>query len=181
MKLFKLQTQAGPLSLLLTMLLAGSLCLPAFAADVPDLRAGQLAFNAGDYEQSFALWQTLATQGHADAQLLVGLSYANGWGTEKSASLAEIWYRKAALNNNAAAQFLLGLRYISDGEDKMATGLMWLRKAAENGDDSAQRFLKKAQSRGWFRDMEPAEKESPSASQLSQASHGPTQAVALAD
>ena len=27
---------------------------------------------------------------------------------------------------------------------------MWLRRAAENGDTAAKRFLKKAKKRGWF-------------------------------
>jgi hypothetical protein len=183
MKLSKLQTKAGLRSGVFILLLSLCLCLPALAEDIPALQAGQMAFNAGHYQQSFALWQTLATQGHADAQLLVGLSYANGWGIDKSGALAEIWYRKAALNNNAAAQFLLGLRYISASEDKLATGLMWLHKAAQNGDDSAQRFLKKAESRGWFRNVEPSMEESPAApaSQLSKTTSSPGQAVALAD
>jgi TPR repeat protein len=142
-----------------------------------------MAFNAGDYEQSFALWQTLATQGHAEAQLLVGLSYANGWGTDPNGRLAEVWYRKAALNNNPAAQFLLGLRYLGDSKDKLATGLMWLRKAAENGDDSAQRFLKKAESRGWFRDLKPSQPSTPAAAakQPAKTASRSSQAVALAD
>ena len=128
----------------------------------PQLEDGQAAFNRGNYELAFSLWQTLATQGHSDAQVFVGLSYANGWGVNKSLDLARHWYRKAALNENASGQFLLGLHYINiNGKNgNLATGIMWLRKAADNGDLSAQRFLKKAQERGWFDNHPPVENKS---------------------
>jgi uncharacterized protein len=128
------------------------LCLPvqASADDMEALQEGQVAFNSGDYVSSFALWSTLATQGHAEAQVFVGLSYENGWGTPKNAKLAEIWYQKAASNNSASGQYLLGLRYIQGAATTRAKGLMWLQRAAANGDSSAQQFLDKGKSRGWF-------------------------------
>ena len=117
---------------------------------VPQLQDGQAAFNTGNYDLAFSLWQTLATQGHSDAQVFVGLSYANGWGVDKNTKLASHWYQKAASGNNASGQFLLGLYFISGKETDLPTGVMWLRRAAENGDVSAKRFLKKAKRRGWF-------------------------------
>lgn len=116
----------------------------------PRLQDGQAAFNRGNYDLAFSLWQTRATQGHSDAQVFVGLSYANGWGVNKNNKLASHWYQKAASNNNASGQFLLGLALISGKDADVATGVMWLRRAAENGDASAQGFLKKAKRRGWF-------------------------------
>ncbi len=116
----------------------------------PRLQDGQAAFNTGNYDLAFSLWQTLATQGHSDAQVFVGLSYANGWGVDKNTKLASHWYLKAANSDNASAQFLLGLYFISGKETDLPTGVMWLNRAAENGDDSAKRFLKKAKRRGWF-------------------------------
>lgn len=117
------------------------------------LQDGQNAFNAGNYNQAFAHWQTLATQGHSDAQVFVGLSYANGWGVDRSKKLASHWYEKAALRENASAQFLLGLQLISGKEADLSKGVMWLRRAAENGDESARLFMKKAESRGWFKNV----------------------------
>lgn len=143
-----------PISLLL---LALTLCMPfqASADEMAALNEGQKAFNRGDFGLSFALWSTLATQGLADAQVFVGLSYENGWGTPRNAKLAEVWYQKAARNNNATGQYLLGLRYIQGTNIKRAKGLMWLQRAAANGDSSAQQFLKKGQTRGWFDGITP--------------------------
>ena len=108
----------------------------------PTLQDGQNAFNAGNYDLAFAHWQTLATQGHADAQVFVGLSYANGWGVDKSTKLASHWFKKAALSENASGQFLLGLYLITGKDADLPLGVMWLKRAAENGDESARRFMK---------------------------------------
>jgi hypothetical protein len=116
----------------------------------PELQDGQAAFNTGNYDLAFSLWQTRATQGHSDAQVFVGLSYANGWGVDKNTRLASHWYQKAAKNDNASGQFLLGITLISGKDADLSTGVMWLRRAAENGDTAAQGFLKKAERRGWF-------------------------------
>jgi hypothetical protein len=116
----------------------------------PQLKDAQAAFNTGNYDLAFSLWQTRATQGHSDAQVFVGLSYANGWGVDKSIKLASHWYQKAANGNNASGQFLFGLYLISGKDADLPKGVMWLRRAAENGDTSAQGFLKKAERRGWF-------------------------------
>lgn len=122
----------------------------------PRLQDGQTAFNTGDYKLAFSLWQTLATQGHSEAQVFVGLAYANGWGVDKSRKLASHWYQKAAKNDNASGQFLLGIEFISGKDTDLATGIMWLERAAKNGDSSAQGFLKKANKYGWFDKVQPA-------------------------
>ena len=125
----------------------------------PELQDGQAAFNTGNYDLAFSLWQTRATQGHSDAQVFVGLSYANGWGVDKNTKLAGHWYQKAAKNDNASGQFLLGIYLISGKDADLPTGVMWLRRAAENGDTSAKGFLKKAKRRGWFDKVPRIEKE----------------------
>lgn len=124
--------------------------IPDSTYAAPSLQDGQAAFNRGNYDLAFSLWQTLATQGHADAQVFVGLSYANGWGVNKNSKLASHWYKKAAVSNNASGQFLLGLHLVTGKNADLPTGVMWLRRAADNGDTSAKRFMKKAKSRGWF-------------------------------
>jgi len=127
----------------------------------PTLQDGQDAFNHGNYNLAFARWQTLATQGHADAQVFVGLSYANGWGVDKDTRLASLWYKKAAMKENASGQFLLGLYLITGSNADLPKGVMWLKRAAENGDESAKRFLKKAESRGWFKNVPSVETSKP--------------------
>ena len=151
-------TLTKPYQPIVLLLLAVALWLPAQASadELAALQDGQKAFNAGDYSLSFALWSNLATQGHTDAQVFVGLSHDNGWGTAKSPKLAEIWYQKAAKNNNATGQYLLGLRYIQGSDAKRAKGLMWLKRAAANGERSAQQFLDKGKTRGWFSEITPA-------------------------
>lgn len=121
------------------------------------LNKGQAAFNAGDFKSSFALWQTEATNGNPDAQVFVGLSYANGWGVRKNTDLASIWYLKAAKNNHPVAQLLLGLHYIQKSGADRAAGLQWLQRAADAGDATAQEFLRKGRSNGWFNDIHPTE------------------------
>ncbi|NOX93391.1 MAG: sel1 repeat family protein [Gammaproteobacteria bacterium] len=120
------------------------------------LADGQAAFNAGNYILSFSLWSTLATQGDAEAQVFVGLSYDNGWGTQRSAQLARVWYQKAAKKDNTSGQFLLGLHFIQGTGAERAKGLMWLQRAADNGDSAAQEFIKKGEKRGWFKNIKPA-------------------------
>lgn len=151
-------TTPKPYQPIIALLVALTLWLPlqAIGGEMDALQDGQKAFNTGDFIQSFALWSTLATQGHAGAQVFVGLSYDNGWGTPKNTRLAEIWYQKAAKNNNASGQYLLGLRYIQGANATRAKGLMWLQRAAANGDHSAQQFLNKAETRGWFTGITPA-------------------------
>ncbi len=137
----------------------------------PQLQDGQAAFNTGNYDLAFSLWQTRATHGHTDAQVFVGLSYANGWGVDKNTKLASHWYQKAAKNDNASGQFLLGLYLITGKDADLPMGVMWLRRAAENGDTSAQSFLKKAKRRGWF-DKIP---------QIKQENHPKVETIAMAD
>jgi TPR repeat protein len=115
------------------------------------LADGQAAFNAGNYSLSFSLWSTLATQGDAEAQVFVGLSYENGWGIDRSAQLARVWYQKAAIKDNTSGQYLLGLHYIQGSNAERAIGLLWLQRAAANGDSAAQQFIKKGKKRGWFK------------------------------
>ena len=127
----------------------------ASAGELDKLADGQAAFNAGDYTLAFSLWSTLATKGNSDAQLFVGLSYDNGWGTKQNAQLARVWYKKAASKNNSSAQYMLGLHFIQGTQAERAKGLMWLQRAANNGDHEAQQFLKKGKKRGWFKGIPP--------------------------
>jgi len=145
-----------------TVLLAGLLaCLlvvsgNASAEKQNTLAEGQTAFNAGNYILSFSLWSTLATQGNAEAQVFVGLSYDNGWGTQRNTRLARVWYQKAAKKNNTSGQYLLGLHFIQGNSAERAKGLMWLQRAADNGDRDAREFIEKGKKRGWFKNIKPA-------------------------
>jgi len=66
--------------------------------------------------------------------------YANGQGVPQDSAEALKWYRKAAEQGNAAAQFNLGVMY-DNGQgvpQDRAEALQWFRKAADQGSASAQ-------------------------------------------
>src|SRR5271157_925101 len=52
-----------------------------------------------------------AKAGNSEAQLLIGLACAYGYGTDRDATAAVDWYRKAAEGGNAAAANFLGIAY----------------------------------------------------------------------
>lgn len=69
--------------------------------------------------------------------------YESGQGVAQSYAEAMKWYRKAADQSDAQAQFNLGTKYyrgegVQQDYDK---ALMWIRKAADQGNAVAQRSL----------------------------------------
>ena len=66
--------------------------------------------------------------------------YENGWGVDKNNSTAVEWYRKAAEQGYANAQFNLGGMYENGrGVDiNFSTVLQWYHKAVEEEHDDAQ-------------------------------------------
>ncbi len=87
--------------------------------------------------------QKQADSGDADAQLNLGLMYANGKGVPKDVAKAVEWYQKAAAQGNAKAQFNLGVAYANGaGVPKdVAKAMEWYQKAAARGHARAQRIL----------------------------------------
>ena len=88
-----------------------------------------------------ARWYRLAAnQGHAGAQLHLGLLYDSGDGVEKNEALAAQWYRKSADQGNADAQVNLGLMYLNGSGVAKNEGaaVHCFRMAAETGHPKAQ-------------------------------------------
>ncbi|MTW23223.1 serine/threonine-protein kinase [Allochromatium palmeri] len=109
-------------------------------ASQPNFADGMAAFDRGDYQQAFAIWQPLAEQGDANAQFYLGKMYFNGQGVAKDYSQALQWYRKSAKQGFAQAQNNLGSMY-TNGEGVAqddAQAVQWYRKAAAQGADLAQ-------------------------------------------
>ncbi|MGD8558888.1 MAG: tetratricopeptide repeat protein [Gammaproteobacteria bacterium] len=127
----------------------------SYADNLDSLSQGQAAFDAGNYSKALELWQKLAKDGQPEAQVFVGLAYANGWGVKKNLEEASTWYMRAAENDSASGQFLLGLHYVTTGVNQydVRVGIKWLKRAADNGDKQAIQFLKKAKRRNWFTDL----------------------------
>jgi len=77
-----------------------------------DFRAGLSAYNLRHYDEAFAQWWPLATQGQADSQAALGYMYLNGLGVEQNDAAAAKLYAYAAAQGQADAQYFLGWLYL---------------------------------------------------------------------
>lgn len=89
-------------------------------------------------------WLRLAAeQGHAQAQLKLGVSYGNGQGVAQNYQEAVKWFRLAAKQGQAKAQYYLSLSYANElgviQNDVRA--YMWSNLASDNGQRDAQKNL----------------------------------------
>jgi hypothetical protein len=94
--------------------------------------------------ESFTDVRAKAEKGDAKAQCTMGMTYAEGMcGLTKDEVQAVSWYRKAAEQNWAEAQYRLGLCYTSGrGVAKdQEEAVKWHRKAAEQNVAGAQNWL----------------------------------------
>ena len=89
-------------------------------------------------------YETAAAAGDAEAQYQLGMCYYSdyylGQGVDEDMVQAFEWFRKAAEQGHAGAQFSLGTCYYSGlgvAED-IVQGIEWYRKAAEQGNADAQ-------------------------------------------
>jgi len=113
--------------------------LPAWA----DFKAGEKAYQRGDYATALREWQPLAKQGHAVAQYNLGLLYFNGQGVPKDDAQARQWFDKAANQEHAGAQVNLGSLYDygRGGPQDFKMAVRWYRRSANQRNDLAQRRL----------------------------------------
>ena len=84
---------------------------PAWADNTTQFEQAAAAYQAGNYNQAFRLWQLLAQQGDAEAQYNLGVMYEKGQGVEQNYQQALAWYQKAANQGVAMAQYSLGVMY----------------------------------------------------------------------
>lgn len=61
----------------------------------PGERTVDLAWTSGDFDRAFAVAQPGADRGEPWAQLRLAIFYENGWGVERDAAQAALWYEKA--------------------------------------------------------------------------------------
>jgi len=78
---------------------------------------------------------------------LLGKMYMIGQGVPKDPDQASKWFKTAAAQGNADAQFFLGSMYLLPQKD-IGEGLKWLRLSAEQGMQDAQLLLGKAYMQG---------------------------------
>jgi TPR repeat protein len=82
----------------------------------------------------------LAESGDRQAQVEVGIMYADGSGTGKDKRKAVIWYEKSAAQSHTGAQFNLGECYfVGEGVlQDYAEAAKWYQKSADAGESLAQ-------------------------------------------
>lgn len=96
-------------------------------------------YNKGNSVEAFEIFQSLAIQGDADAQLGLGTMYAQGQDVVQDYKQAVDWFRKAAEQGYAPAQYNLGIMYIKGQgvpQDHVRAH-MWFNLAAAKGDSDA--------------------------------------------
>ena len=69
------------------------------------------AYEQGNFEEAFTLWQTLADGGNEEAQFQLGLMYDKGQGVNEDPAAAVQWYTRAAEAGHIKAQHYLGILY----------------------------------------------------------------------
>ena len=120
---------------------------------------------AGKHKQAAKQLKRLADKKNARAQNYLGSLYASGHGVKKNQKLAAHWYKRAAKQGLAAAQFNIGFLLLygaGDGEHQIKanprSAARWLSKAAKQNDTDAQFLLCKLyhQGRGVPRNYEKA-------------------------
>ena len=104
---------------------------------------GAVALRRGDYETALREFRSLAKQGHAEAQFILGTMYEYGDGVRKDNAEAVKWYRMAANHGHAAARTYIGVRFLQGQgvPQDFAAAAKWFRLAAEQGWASAQMLL----------------------------------------
>jgi TPR repeat protein len=133
-------TRRFSFSLLIIPLLAS---LPAGA----DLETAKRAYQTKNYAAAFKEATSLAEQGNAEAQVLLGRMYLKGDGALADSDQAIKWFKASATQGNADAQFFLGSMYLLSQKD-VGEGVKWLLLSAEQGNQDAQYLLGKTYIQG---------------------------------
>lgn len=125
---------------LLIVLAALSAPLPAMAQSVEE---GVTMRIEGRHDRSFRIFEHLAEDGIAEAQLELGRHYFMGWGVERDNDEAFHWFSLAADQGNADAQYEVAYAYW-DGigvAQNQQEGLRRFRLLGEQGHVNAQAAL----------------------------------------
>lgn len=113
--------------------------LLATAPSAADVKAGVEAWGRGDYKRAVEEWRGPAIAGDADAQFNLGQAHKLGRGVRADQSLAERWFRMAAVQGHAQAVANYALTLFQAG--RRAEALPWLEKAAVRGEPRCQLVL----------------------------------------
>lgn len=97
------------------------------------------------YGATLRWYHEQAQAGNPVAQFKLASLLEAGRGVEADKDAAEAWYRAAAFDGHAPAQYNLSLMLLSSarGEDALAEGLSWLMRARRGGITQAEGLLVK--------------------------------------
>ncbi len=118
------------------LILALAITQPVVAqSSEPDDAAGWNAYFEKDYATALKHFRSLAKQGDAVAQNMLGEMYREGQGVPKNYKEAVRWYREATKLGNIGAQRNLGRMY-RDGRgvlQDLVMAYVWINLATNNG------------------------------------------------
>src|SRR5271154_2622523 len=97
--------------------------------------ASEIAYSRGKYDLAAKILTSLAADGDARSQNVLGVMYGSGVGVEKDMASAFSLYLKAAELNYAEGQINLGRCYLEGRgvTQDIELGVSWIRKAADAG------------------------------------------------
>lgn len=126
------------------LLLLGILSLALFIGWwIANSEVATLAAPASEASASYQQVASRAARGDADAELLMGLRYADGSGVIKNEKQAAHWFEKAARHGHAEAQYRYGLALLEGRgvvQDYKAA-FNWIEHPAKLGHSNAQYSL----------------------------------------
>ena len=131
-------------SICLAVALAFPILIGAGPSVAGPLENAQSAYDNKDYSTALGLWSPLAEQGNAEAQRGMGILYDNGLTVTRDRREATDWFRKAASQGDAEAEYRLGMRFVSGAAGlphDIPQGLAWMTKAGAQGHVISLYFL----------------------------------------
>lgn len=111
--------------------------------DVARLEMALEQLSNGQYEQAVDIWEAMANNGHAQAQLSLASSYQYGLGRKQNDGLALKYYRLSAEQGDVRAMHQLALLYTNFKKTpvNLHQALFWWGKSAEAGYAPAQYYF----------------------------------------
>ncbi len=112
----------------------------SFHQQYSNFNQAQIAFENHDYAYSARLLNTLAKNGHIQAQYLLATQYDAGLGVEKDERASFYWYKKAAKGGIEIAQHNLAVAYAQGNGVKadLKKAITWWKRAAIAGNTDSQ-------------------------------------------
>jgi TPR repeat protein len=102
------------------------------------------AYGKRDYLSALNLWRPLAEQGNAAAQRGLGILYENGLAVPQDDTQSVIWYRKAADQGDAEAEYRLGHAYVQGASGlprDLSQGTALMMRAGDHGNARSLYFI----------------------------------------